>query len=308
MSESADIFIIGAGPAGLTAAIYSSRAGVDTFIAEKAQPGGQLWLSESIENYPGFPDGVPSSLLSGEIRKQAEKFGARFINGEVTSIKKKTAGGITVSLSTGETVNAVSVIVASGASMSRLGVKGEETFSGRGVSYCAVCDGPLYKGKRVAVVGGGNTACEEAVYMTRFAEKVYLIHRRSRLRAIEHLRGEVERNSRIELVLENEIEEIKGDEFVTSVKLKDREVEVDGVFIFVGLRPSTDFLDSILEMDRGFIVTDRKLLSSEEGIYAAGDCRAGAFRQVVTACGDGALAAEEARIYVEKKKGTAYDW
>ncbi|MBN2407253.1 MAG: FAD-dependent oxidoreductase, partial [Elusimicrobia bacterium] len=272
------------------------------------QPGGQLWWSEKIENYPGFPEGVQSYRLAQMFEEQAKRFGAEIIAGSVEGISKKDMD-FSVELSDGRNIGCGSVIIASGASMRKLGVRGEKELMGKGVSYCAVCDGPLYRGKRVAVVGGGNTACEEAVYLTRFAEKVFIVHRRRRLRAVGSVLESVENNPGIELFLEKKIKSINGGEFVQEIEFEGGEkLAVEGVFVFVGLDPNTGFVREPIGLDKGFIITDSGLMTSEEGIFAAGDCRAGALRQVVSACGEGAYAAEAARKYVEKKKGTAYDW
>lgn len=303
-----DIVIVGGGPAGLTAAMYAARAGMDTLVIEMASPGGQLWQTEKIFNYPGFPDGVATSELAGRFEKQVAKFGVKFLSGEAAKIKKNENIFVVKTVS-GEEIKSHSLVITSGASMKKLGVAGEERFSGHGVSYCAVCDGPLFKDKIIAVVGGGNTAGEEAIYLTRFVKLVYLIHRRSQLRAVKSIRDHIDANDKIELKLENELIEITGDEFVESVKLADStQLAVSGVFIFAGLKPNTEYISDIVDTEGGFIITDNLLMTSIKGIFAAGDCRFGSFRQVVSACGEGAVAGEEARKYVEKKKGIAYDW
>ncbi len=308
MSDNYDIVMIGGGPAGMTAAMYTARAGMRILIIEKAFVGGQLWLSESIENYPGFPEGITSAGLADNMKKQAEKFGAVFLKDGAEKILNDNEDFI-IETYAGKRISALGVIVTAGASMKTLGVKGENEFLGKGVSYCAVCDGPLFRDKAVAVVGGGNTACEEAIYLTRFASKVYLIHRRPALRAIKNIRDKVENNQKIELLLRKEIFQIAGDEFVNSLKFKDGFIlDVEGVFIFTGLEPATECVKDTVSMEKGFIVTDENLMTSMAGIFAAGDCRYGALRQVVSACGEGAKASEEARKYVERKKGIAYDW
>ncbi len=308
MSDNYDIVIIGGGPAGMTAAMYAARAGMRTLIIEKALVGGQLWLSESIENYPGFPEGITSAGLADNMKKQAEKFGAVLLKDGAERILNDNEDFI-IETYAGKRISAPGVIVTAGASMKTLGVKGENEFLGKGVSYCAVCDGPLFRDKAVAVVGGGNTACEEAIYLTRFASKVYLIHRRPALRAIKNIRDKVENNQKIELLLRKEVFQINGDEFVKSIKFKDGCIlDVEGVFIFTGLEPATECVKDTVSMEKGFIVTDENLMTSMAGIFAAGDCRYGALRQVVSACGEGAKALEETRKYVERKKGTSYDW
>ncbi|MFW6134100.1 MAG: thioredoxin-disulfide reductase [Elusimicrobiota bacterium] len=308
MHKTSDVLIIGGGPAGLTAALYASRGGMGTIVIDKGQPGGQLWWSEKIENYPGFPDGIGSAELAARMEKQAGRFGAEFETGEVNKVeqdgqifKARTAEG--------KIFFSDSLIITTGASMKKIGVKGEEKYIGRGVSYCAVCDGPLYKDRVVGVIGGGNTACEEAVYLTKFAKKVYLIHRRPRLRAVDNLVNRVEQNKKIQLVLESEVKEIKGEKLVKSLLLDDdREIKVDGIFIFIGLSPNTGFVKGLVKLKKGFIKTDKNMMTSVKGIFSAGDCRQGSLRQVVSGCGEGAIAGEQARMYVEEKKGISYDW
>jgi thioredoxin reductase (NADPH) len=308
MDNKRDIVIVGAGPAGISAAIYSARSGMETSIIEKSQPGGQLWWSESIENYPGFPDGISSMILAGDMEKQARKFAVEFVRDEAVGLKK-VKNGFEISTASGADIHAVSVIIASGASMSTLGIKGEKDFTGKGVSYCAVCDGPLFRDKPIAVIGGGNTACEEAAYLAKFASIVYLIHRRPRLRAVKTLVERINNNPKIKMVLEKKVQEIAGGDTVESLRLDDdSSLQVNGVFIFAGLIPSTGIFEGFLKMENGFVVTNDRYMTSVEGVFAAGDCRHGAFRQVITACGEGACAGEESRKFVEKKKGTAYDW
>ena len=300
--------IVGGGPAGLTAGIYTARAGMETLVIEKGSPGGQLWQTEKIFNYPGFPDGILSGELADRFKEQALKFGVNFLSDEAAKIKKNEDSFV-VRTASGKEIKSHSIIIASGTSMKKLGVAGEERLSGKGVSYCAVCDGPLFKEKIVAVVGGGNTACEEAIYLTRFASKVYLVHRRPQLRAVKSIRDSIDANDKIELKLENELSEIQGDEFVQSVKLTDgTQIAVDGVFIFAGLKPNTEYISDIVATVKGFIITDNLLMTSVKGIFSAGDCRFGSLRQVVSACGEGAVTGEKAGKYVQKKKVIAYDW
>ncbi len=305
-----DIAVIGGGPAGLTAALYSSRAGMKTVLLEKAQPGGQLWWSEKIENYPGFPEGVASGELASRMREQAEKFGAEVLTAELLEIGDAEEGVFTLRVSgSGGEILSRCVIAACGAKMKQIGVPGEKKLSGKGVSYCAVCDGPLFKGKKVAVIGGGTAACEEAVFLSRFASEVYLVHRRPRLRAVGRAVDRVNETDNIKLMLDKRLVRINGGETVESLEFEDGSLlETDGVFIFAGLDPSTGALEKTVDTREGFILTDESLRSSRSGIYVAGDCRYGALRQVVSACGEGAAAAEQARAYVEKLKGEAYDW
>ncbi len=304
-----DIVIIGAGPAGLTAAIYSARGGMDTLITEKMHPGGQLWQTERIENYPGFPEGILASELALNFKKQAENFGVRFMNGEaVKLISDENSGKIIIETDTNKRIECISVIIASGVSMKKLSIEGEEKYAGRGVSYCAVCDGPLYKDKIVAVVGGGHSACEEAVFLAKFAKKVYIIHRRNRLRATGKIIEKLKLEQKIELLLEKEINEIRGGDFVESIKFKNGSVvDLDGVFIFIGFTPETSYLKGFVEMENGFIKTDNLLKTTVLGVFSAGDCRLNSFRQVICAAGEGAFCGEEARKYIQIKKGIAYN-
>ncbi len=306
--NSADIVIVGGGPAGLTAALYSARAGMDTLLLEKGQPGGQLWLSERIENYPGFPEGIGSFDLAENMKKQALNFGALILSREVSKIKEKDENFI-IGSSSEEEFMARALIICTGVKMKSPGIPGEEELKGKGVSYCAVCDGPLFKGKRVAVIGGGDTACEEANYLSRFAGEVLLIHRRPRLRALKSIALKTERNPGIKLMLSEEVEAIKGSGKVEEIKLKSgKNIRVDGLFIFIGYEGTAGWLKNFIKTESGFIITDPDLKTSREGVFGAGDCREGAFRQVVSACGEGAAAAQAAVKYVEKLKGESYDW
>ena len=301
-----DLLIVGAGPAGLTAALYASRGGLSVLLVEKAYPGGQLWLSDSIENYPGFAKGVQSNLLASEMEAQARHFGAEFLTAEATAIKKNNS---VIELETdGGSLKGRSLIIASGARQRQQGAEGERELTGKGVSYCAGCDGPLFRDKRVAVIGGGNTACEEAVFLTAFASEVFLIHRRDRLRAVKALRERVKSESKIKLMLDKRVSKIKGSEKVEQIVFDDSSsLDVEGVFIFVGLDPNTDFAKGFTPDEKGFIITNPDMATEVAGVFAAGDCRYGSLRQVVTACSEGAIAAENARHYIENKKGTAYD-
>lgn len=307
MYDLKDMIIIGGGPAGLTAGIYAARSALDIVIIEKNTPGGQLWLTEAIENYPGFPSGIGSYELAQRMEAQAKKYGADIENDEVTDIKEES-GVLSVVTKSGKAYHCISIVIASGAAMKQLAIKGEKKFTGRGVSYCAVCDGPLYKEKTVAVIGGGDAACQEALFLAKFAKKILLIHRRSRLRAVKAVQEKILANAKIEIMYNKEIAEILGGEYLEMIRLKtDERIPVEGLFIFIGLNPNTGFTENILEKKDSFICTYNGLATSLKGVFAAGDCRYGALRQVVSACGEGAIAAEEARRYIETKKGSAYD-
>lgn len=306
-----DVIIIGGGPAGLTAALYASRARLKTLLLESYFVPGQAVITDCIENYPGFPDGINGFELIEKFKKQVQKFGAEIKMGDVKRIEKhKNGWRVDVE---GKTHNSLSLLVASGARPKKLGVPGEERLQGRGVSYCATCDGALYKDKDVVLVGGGDTAIQEALFLTRFAKKVSVIHRRKRLRATRILQERALANKVIEFIWESRIIEIMGKDKVGGVKVKnintekETEVSCDGVFIFAGYSPNTDFIKGLLKSDKdGYILTDDDMNTSKKGIFACGDCRKKLLRQVVTACGDGATAAFSAQQYVEELKGVAY--
>jgi len=298
MATDCDVAVIGAGPAGLTAGIYLARAGLKAVILEKLAPGGQAATTDVVENYPGFPEPVGGFDLTEAMRQQAEKFGAEIRTAEATGLAGPSGGdGKVVELADGS-LSCRAVLVATGARHKRLGVPGEERFWGKGISCCATCDGMFYKGKRVVVVGGGDTAIKEALFLTKFAGKITLVHRRDRLRAAKTLQDRIKACEQVEFAWSTVVEEILGGDHVEGVRLRDvktggkRTLECDGVFIFVGFTPNTESLRGVLKLDeRGYVVTDETMASSVRGIYAAGDCRKGPFKQIVTACGEGAVAA-----------------
>ncbi|MBU1007057.1 MAG: thioredoxin-disulfide reductase [Candidatus Omnitrophica bacterium] len=306
-----DVIVIGGGPAGLTAALYAGRARLKTLIVESFSVLGQAIITDRIENYPGFPEGINGFDLVEKFKKQAEKFEVEFKTGDVSEVKKHDKGWeIKIK---DKSYTALSLIVASGAKPKKLGVAGEEKLQGKGVSYCATCDGALYRDKEVVLAGGGDTAIEEALFLTRFAAKVKVAHRRDRLRATKILQERALANKKIEFIWESTITEITGDNKVSGVKIENvrtkekGEVPCDGVFIFVGYSPNTDFVKGVLKLDKGgYIAGDDNMKTSEKGIFACGDCRGKLLRQVVTACGDGAVAAFSAQQYVEELKGVAY--
>lgn len=304
-----DIIIIGGGPAGLTAGIYASRARMRTLLIERLAPGGQAALTEIIENYPGFPEGILGPKLMEKMREQAIKTGLGIISGEVTEIEVKKG----IIKTKDREHKALAIIIASGAHPQKLGVLGEDLLLGKGVSYCATCDGPLFKGQDIVVVGGGDSAVEEALFLTKFAKKVILIHRRDRLRATKILQGRALANERIEFILDSVITEILGEKEVKGIKVKnkktkeEKEIPCQGVFISIGIIPATEFLKGLINMDeKGYLLTDEDMKTSVAGIYACGDCRKKLLRQIITACGEGALAAFAATKYVEELKGMAY--
>lgn len=310
-----DIVIIGGGPAGLTAGLYAARARMKTMLVEKMVMGGQAAITETIENFPGFPDGIAGAELTDRMAEQASRFGLEFIDEEVSGIKEKTIEtNQGFSVVTGEKeYSTLAIIVATGAEPKKLEVRGEEEFKGRGVSYCATCDGPFFKDLDIIVVGGGDTAVEEALFLTKFGRKVSLVHRRDRLRATKILQERALANPKIEFVWDSVVTAILGQESVEGVTVKnvkmdvEKEIPARGVFVFVGIEPNTQFLHGLVEADgSGYIVTDENMQTSKEGVFACGDARKKLLRQVVTACGEGATAAFAAQHYVEELKGTAY--
>ena len=306
------LIIIGSGPAGLTAGIYGGRAQLSPLLIAGQSLGGQMALTTEVDNYPGFPDGTTGSELAQLMQKQAERFGTRVVMDQVTDVDLsvqpfavKTYGG---------THQTKALIVATGASPRKLGVPGEKEFTGRGVSYCATCDGFFYTGRRVVVVGGGDAAVEEAMYLTKFATEVYLIHRRDRLRAEKVLQERAFRNEKIKFIWDSVVTEILGDENgVTGVRVKnvktgdEFEHPTDGVFVYVGNVPNTQFLGGQLELtERGYIVTDRQCHTSVPGVFAAGDVQEWVLQQIATAVGSGAMAAMEAEKFVAELEDRAY--
>ncbi|MBL7084919.1 MAG: thioredoxin-disulfide reductase [Candidatus Omnitrophica bacterium] len=312
-----DIIVIGAGAAGLTAGLYAVRAGMKVIVLEKAAGGGQMLLTEAIENFPGFPEGIKGQVLAKKIKAQAVKAGVEIVNNEarqIVLVRPTEALSWYAVKAKERDYFTHSVILACGASPKRLGVPREEMLTGRGVSYCATCDGPLFRDKQIIVVGGGNAACEEALYLSKFARRVSLLHRRERLRADKVLQDRLRAEPKIDFIWNSIILEVLGEEKVSGVKIEDlttgkkREVSCEGVFIFAGLKPNTDFVKGLLASDsQGFIVTDENLQTSRKGIFACGDCRVRALPQVVIACSEGARAAMACRNYVEEVKGIAYN-
>lgn len=303
--EKYDLIIIGGGPAGLTAAIYGQRAGLSCLVLEKTAPGGQTKLTDMIENWPGTLS-VNGFELGSSFKDHALHLGAEIRTLDVKNIRPEHDRRFVVTAE-GE-IEAGAIIVATGSNYSPLGVPGEAEFTGRGVSYCAVCDGPFYRRQSVAVVGGGDSAVKEAEYLTAFADRVYLIHRRDQFRAGRYLVNKVLANPKISPIMDTVVNEIHGDASgLTHLSLKNKKsgqesrLDVSGVFIFVGLIPHSGFLGGLLETtEGGWIVTDRHLATSRPGIFAAGDVRETDLRQVVTAAADGARAAMNAYNFLEE--------
>jgi thioredoxin-disulfide reductase len=309
-----DIIIIGGGPAGYSAGIYAARAGLKTLLVEGASTVSQITITDLIENYPGIPDGINGFDLMQLFKKQALKFGLEIVPKDVSEIKKTATTPSIWEITAGDKVyKTLSIVAATGAKWRNLEIPGETEFAGKGVSYCATCDGPFYRDRDVIVVGGGDTAIQEALFLTHFAKKVIVIHRRDRLRAAGILQKRAFAEKKIEFVWNSTLAEINGKDFVTSAKIKNvktgkiTELPADGAFIFVGRLPYTDIFRGLLTLDpTGFIKADDNLKTSAPGIFAAGDCRVKLFRQVITAAGDGANAVHSAELYIEDLKGETY--
>jgi thioredoxin reductase (NADPH) len=299
-----DVLIVGAGPAGLSAAIYTARSGLATVVYEKGFPGGLANTTDVIANYPGFPESIAGMELGERMRKQAEQFGAVIVSSEVKRLWRE--GDRIHALVGEETLTARAAIVATGSVPRKLGVLGESELMGRGVSYCATCDGPLYGGKLTVVIGGGDSALQEALFLSRFASKVTVIHRRDELRGAAVLEAAARENPKIELALDKKVRAIEGTEAVTGVAIEDKKtggretVPADGVFIYVGYNPSVEMLGPEFERtDKGFLIAGDGLSTSVPGVYVAGDVREKTLKQVVTAAGDGAVAAVSVYEYLE---------
>lgn len=305
-----DIVIIGSGPAGMSAALYAARSGYKTLVIEKMGPGGQMMLTDIIDNYPGFPEGISGFDLQDRMYKQALKFGMEMVTHTVSEIiqKKGTFEIVTESLH----YTASAIIIATGAQHRLLGTEGESRLGGKGVSYCGTCDGPFYRGKEVVVIGGGDSALTETLFIAKFAKHITLIHRKERFRAVNSLIEEIEKLPNVSAMMESVVEEIQGENQVTSVKVKHladntaETLKTDGVFIFVGLTPNTSFVNKTLLDQQGYINTDEQMKTGIPGIFAAGDVRSGTFRQVICAAADGAKAAQYAGEYIDELKGQAY--
>jgi len=300
-NENYDVIIIGGGPAGLTAGLYTSRARLNSLLIDMEMVGGQIVNAEQVENYPGFPDGINGFELGQLMHQQATKYGLKIITAEATGIELKD--GQKVVVTTEDRFASKSVIIAGGSKRQKLGVPGEEEFLGRGVSYCATCDAHFFEERAIAVVGGGDDAISEALHLAKFATKVTVIHRRQQLRATRILQERAFNEPKIEFLWDSTVDEICGEESVKKLKINNvttgekSTLEVAGVFISIGFKPDTDYLKGILQLDDiGHIITNEKMETEIPGIYAAGDIRHDSGRQVITAAGDGATAA----IYADK--------
>ena len=292
------VLIIGGGPAGLTAGLYASRAGLSSLLMEKGIPGGQITNARVVENYPGFPDGISGGELGQYMYQQAAKYGLETASIEATRLSKDRA--YEVATPEGD-IQTESIIIATGSEYKKLDVIGEERLSGRGVSYCATCDGFFFRDRQVAVVGGGDTAITDALELSQHARKVYVIHRRDQLRATKTLQEKAFSQPKIEMVWDTVVVEVVGDNMLRELLLQNvktgrsSNLEVDGLFVAVGLKPNSQIFSHLVTVDEaGFIITDELMRTSAPGIFAAGDIRQNSFRQAITAAGDGAAAASSA--------------
>jgi len=308
MDTDYDLVVIGGGAAGMAAAQYGARANLKTLLVEEMAAGGQALLIDALENYPGVMGPVSGYDLSETMRKQAEAFGSGFLTATVSSLVKE---GKAFKLETSEgSLSAKTVVLATGAKHRHADVPGEEEFGGRGVSYCATCDGPFFKGKRMLVVGGGDAACDESAYLAKLSDKIVVVHRKDRFRAQRALAERTLHHPNIEVRFNTVVERIAGTKKVESVVLKKEgrsyEESFDAVFVFVGSIPQTALAADARKDEAGYIVTDEGMATSVPGLFAAGDVRASSFRQLITAASDGAIAAHSASRYIDELKGEAY--
>ena len=302
-----DLIIAGGGPAGLTAGLYAARARMRALLIEKMVPGGQAASTFLIENYPGFPEGIAGPDLAQAMESQARKFGMEVASGEVKSLASREP--FWELEYEGQKLVTKALVITTGVEPKKLGVPGEEALRGRGVSYCGTCDGPFFKDQEIGVIGGGDSAVDEALYLTRFASRVYLIHRRKTLRAEEILQERAFQNPKIEILWDTIVTKVLGETGVEGLEILDlrskdcRTLPVSGVFLYVGLTANTEFLKGIVNLDdQGYVITDDNMATSARGIFAAGDVRKKLLRQVSTAVGDGAVAAFAAERYIESRK------
>lgn len=302
-----ELVIIGGGPAGYAAGLYAARADINAVLVERGMPGGQAASTEWIENYPGFPGGIGGIDLAMKMDEQARSFGLDVWFADVEKVERQEDGFIVQT--TQEPIKTKTIILATGSKPQFLGVEGESRFHGRGVSYCATCDGAFFRDKTVAVVGGGDAAVEEALFLTKFANKVYIIHRRGELRATKLIQKRAMENPKVDFLWFSVVDKVVGEDKVEAVRIKNvqtgdiTEVPVDGVFIYVGTKSNSDLVKDLVEMDeRGYIKTNEDTSTNVPGLYAAGDIRQKPLRQVVTAVADGAVAAVEVEKYLAHQK------
>ena len=303
MSQIYDVIVIGGGPGGYTAALYAARANLSTLVLEKLTPGGQMGTTDVIDNYPGFPEGIGGFELAMQMKQGAERFGAKTELSEVISVELK--GPVKQVRTQGGTYQARTVVLASGAHPRELGLSGEQELRGRGVSYCATCDGMFYRGKTVAVVGGGNTAVSDVLYLSRLCQKVYLIHRRDQLRASKVYLDPLQQAENVEFVWDSQVQKLLYRDMLTGVQVRHkktgelREIPCDGLFVAVGHVPNTELYQGQVELDQaGYVLADETTQTNLPGVFAVGDLRKKPLRQVITAASDGAVAAHFIEEYV----------
>lgn len=310
--KSYDIIVVGAGPAGLCAALYAGRSMLKTGLIERGAPGGELLNTELVEDYIGF-ESIKGYALAETMAKHALKFGAEMITDTVLAVEKRGDGAFNVTTESGETYEAPAVIFTAGGTPTKLGIPGEAEYAGKGVSYCAICDGHFFRGEVLAVVGGGDAACEEADFLTRYASRVYLIHRRGEFRASPIIQKKVFENPKIEVIWNTVVDRVEGDgKAVKHLALrnaetsKTSELPVGGIFVFVGFRPNTGIIKGHFDHDAGgYCITDDRMMTSIPGLFAAGDVRAQLTRQVTTAVGDATTAAVAAAKYIGELKSVS---
>lgn len=306
--ETYEVIIIGSGPAGYTAGVYTSRAKLNTLLISGSLPGGQLMTTSEVENYPGFPNGIFGPELMMNMRQQAERFGAKLLDDEVVEVDfKKRPFGIRTH---GQEFRSESVIICTGASPRKLGLRAEQEFAGKGISYCATCDGPFFKGEDIAVVGGGDTAIEEATFLTKFGKSVKIIHRKDFLRASKILQEKAFENPKIDFVWDNVVSDISGNKKINSISVRnlktgeERKIPVGGLFVAIGHEPNTSIFKGQLELDdRGYIVLTKNTRTSVEGVFAAGDVHDYRYRQAITAGGFGCMAALDVEKWLVEIRG-----
>ena len=303
MEKIYDVIIIGAGPAGMTSSIYASRANLDVLMVEKKYPGGQMLSTAEIENYTGY-ENITGPDLSEKMFEHSKKFGTDFVFGEIKKVKIEN--NIKILEISGKTYKAKSIIIATGTQARLLGIEGEKEFTSKGVSYCAVCDGAFFKGKNVVVIGGGDSAIEESLYLANLVNKVTVVHRRDELRAQKILQDRAFKKKNIEFCWDSIPVKINGEKKVTGIEVKNvktneiKKIEAEGIFIYIGMIPQTEvFKDLNILDEKGYVIADENMLTSVEGVFVAGDVRQKEIRQVVTATSDGAIAAQSAYKYIE---------
>ena len=308
--ETYDLIVVGGGPCGLTAAIYAAREGIETLIVERSGVGGQAGVTERIENYPGFPEGISGGQLADQMRAQAEGFGVEILAAQAVSRLRPAGNSWAVMTEGGDVYRSGVVLIASGSTYRRLNVPGEDDLIGAGVHFCATCDGPFYRGQDMVVVGGGNSGVEEGLFLTKFANKVTVLEVREQLGASRILRDKAESHPRMEVRLNTTVQEFRGNGRLSSVVVKDlktgelEELTPGAVFVFIGLTPNTDFIKDVVELDQwGFIKAGPTMETSAAGVFAAGDARGGSTKQVASAVGEGATAALMVRQFLEKSQG-----